>query len=70
MDDRLYVLLHKNFRRYGLLGKKERQFEKPKLGLGMDGRGIDQPSFQRKKFNKRVGKKQYSMADRKGFRRL
>ena len=56
MDDRLYVLLHKNFNRFGVLLKKERQFEKPKLGLGGKERGVVTPEFKRKSPTTRLGK--------------
>lgn len=56
MDDQLFVLLHKNFQRFGLLLKKQRQFEQPKVGFKMREHGIIAPKFRRQNPHKRAGK--------------
>jgi hypothetical protein len=70
MDDQLYVLLHKNFKRFGLLRRKQRQFEQPKVGFGAREHGIMYPNYKQRNMKKRMGKKEYSRKDRKGFRIL
>lgn len=70
MDDDLYVLLHKNFPHYGLLNRKQRHFEKPKVGFNAKGHGIVFPNFRKVSLKKRPGRKEYSKRDRKGFRIL
>jgi hypothetical protein len=70
LDDQLYVLLHKNFKRFGLLRRKQRQFEQPKLGFKGREHGVMFPNYKQRNLKKRMGKKEYSKRDRKGFRIL
>ena len=69
MPDKLYMLLKANFRTYGVLQEKVRQFEKPKSprrkATGADGINAGIPDFKKRTRLKKRPTKTYSKKERK-----